>query len=244
MPSTNKILSIRKRDPAPDPEDAEDARALLGSAFANDDHHPLGLDAAHDDDDDDNDDVSPRLRPSRRQSPIHAQAQTQAAPPRTPRTTNRVRFDLAASENENASTSTSTSNRRSPPSSGDEEERGTRGTRGNGNGYLPRYHHHSSSGSTGQRAPLLTDIEAPSVTVANNNTSLTSLRANMEEVLEDVVNRPKSGQLSAFMNMANSIMYVRRGFSGVEWSGVMRKEVANLMVVVLELLVFGTFYTP
>ena len=164
MPSNN-ILNIRKRDPAS--EDAEDARSLLGSA-SND----IPADA------DPDDDVAPRLRPSRRQSPLHAQD----APPRTPRTTNRVRFDLA--ENENAS------NHTMEEEEGDEEERG--------NGYLPRYH--PSSGSPGQRAPLLTGIEAPSVTVAN-----TSLRVNMEELLEDA-NRPKSGMLSAFMNMANSIM--------------------------------------
>lgn len=163
MPSNN-ILNIRKRDPVSD--DAEDARSLLGSA-----NNDITADV------DPDDDVSPRLRPSRRQSPLHSQA----APPRLPRTTNRVRFDLT--ENENASNHTM-------EEEGDEEERG--------NDYLPRYH--TSSVSTGQRAPLLTDIEAPSVTVAN-----TSLRLNIEELLEDV-NRPKSGMLSAFMNMANSIM--------------------------------------
>lgn len=166
MPSNN-ILNIRKRDPAS--EDAEDARSLLGSA-SND--NPADADP--------DDDVAPRLRPSRRQSPLQAQD----APPRTPRTTNRVRFDLA--ENENASNS----NHTMEEEEGDEEERG--------NDYLLRYH--PSSGGTGQRAPLLTGIEAPSVTVAN-----TSLRVNMEELLEDA-NRPKSGMLSAFMNMANSIM--------------------------------------
>ena len=163
MPSSS-VLNVGKRDPGS--EDAEDTRALLGST--NNDH-PADVDP--------DDDVSPRLRPSRRQSPL----QSQAAPPRTPRTTNRVRFDLA--ENENAANHTM-------EEEGDEEERS--------NGYLPRYH--TSSGSTGQRAPLLTDIEAPSVTVAN-----TSLHVNMEELLEDV-NRPKSGMLSAFTNMANSIM--------------------------------------
>lgn len=51
----------------------------------------------------------------------------------------------------------------------------------------------------GQRAPLLTDIEAPSVTVAES-------AFNPEDLLESA--RPKSGMSSAFMNMANSIMYV------------------------------------
>ena len=52
--------------------------------------------------------------------------------------------------------------------------------------------------STGQRAPLLTDIEAPSVTLAND------MDTNPEDFLESA--RPKSGLKSAFMNMANSII--------------------------------------
>ena len=58
-------------------------------------------------------------------------------------------------------------------------------------GYGPR------RSSTGQRAPLLTDIEAPSVTLATED-------FNAEDLLESA--RPKSGMRSAFMNMANSIM--------------------------------------
>ena len=53
-------------------------------------------------------------------------------------------------------------------------------------------------GSTGQRAPLLRDIEAPSITVAND------IEFNPEDLLESA--RPKSGLKSAFMNMANSII--------------------------------------
>lgn len=52
--------------------------------------------------------------------------------------------------------------------------------------------------ANGQRAPLLTDIEAPSVTVAND------MEFNPEDLLESA--RPKSGLKSAFMNMANSII--------------------------------------
>lgn len=48
-----------------------------------------------------------------------------------------------------------------------------------------------------QRLPLLTGIEAPSVTVAEQN-------FNPEDHLENA--RPRSGMRSAFMNMANSIM--------------------------------------
>lgn len=48
-----------------------------------------------------------------------------------------------------------------------------------------------------QRLPLLTDIEAPSVTVAEE-------AFDPEDYLESA--RPRSGMRSAFMNMANSIM--------------------------------------
>jgi solute carrier family 38 (sodium-coupled neutral amino acid transporter), member 11 len=52
-----------------------------------------------------------------------------------------------------------------------------------------------------QRVPLLTDMEAPSVTVASADIGF-----NAEDLLESA--RPKSGMQSAFMNMANSIMSV------------------------------------
>lgn len=51
-----------------------------------------------------------------------------------------------------------------------------------------------------QRLPLLTGIEAPSVTIATEDEDW-----DAEDHLESA--RPKSGISSAFMNMANSIMY-------------------------------------
>jgi sodium-coupled neutral amino acid transporter 11 len=51
--------------------------------------------------------------------------------------------------------------------------------------------------NAGQRAPLLTGIEAPAVTVAESD-------FNADDLLESA--RPKSSMSSAFMNMANSIM--------------------------------------
>ena len=56
----------------------------------------------------------------------------------------------------------------------------------------------SERASTGQRAPLLTGIQAPAVTLANE------IDINPEDLLESA--RPKSGLRSAFMNMANSII--------------------------------------
>jgi len=57
---------------------------------------------------------------------------------------------------------------------------------------------HSDGRERVQRLPLLTGIEAPSVTVAEE--------FNPEDHLESA--RPRSGMRSAFMNMANSIMWV------------------------------------
>ncbi|KAI9771274.1 MAG: hypothetical protein M1840_002244 [Geoglossum simile] len=58
----------------------------------------------------------------------------------------------------------------------------------------------NAAGAAGRsRAPLLTGVEAPSVTVATD----------YEDVVEVVLGerrRPKSGMRMAFMNMANSIM--------------------------------------
>ncbi|KAI6781514.1 Vacuolar amino acid transporter-like protein [Emericellopsis cladophorae] len=50
------------------------------------------------------------------------------------------------------------------------------------------------------RVPLLTDMEAPSVAIAN------ALGGDDAETLEAEMRRPKSGMQSAFMNMANSII--------------------------------------
>ena len=99
----------------------------------------------------------------------------------TPRTSNRVRFDMA-------------------------EPRAAPEPNGSVNGrqwieeedYLSDDHgaqNHRSD--TGHRVPLLTDIEAPSVTLATEE-------FNPDDLLESA--RPKSGMKSAFMNMANSII--------------------------------------
>lgn len=98
--------------------------------------------------------------------------------PRTPRTPNRVRFDIEdtrATSNDYIRRSSNESE-----ASVDDEDYSTGGRRS----------------SSGQRAPLLTDIEAPIVT--------TALELDVEGLLENA--RPKSGMSSAFMNMANSII--------------------------------------
>lgn len=104
--------------------------------------------------------------------------------PRTPRTANRVRFEFE----ERDSSRHAPNGRVADPASQVEEE-----------GYLSNHVSSARGGSASQRAPLLTDIEAPSVTVAS-----TDLDFNAEDLLES--SRPKSGMKSAFMNMANSII--------------------------------------
>lgn len=123
----------------------------------------------------DQDDQHPR-RPSpflpRRQSSF-----AQPRPPGAPRTTNRVHFDIEESirgsfDNDNTDLI-------------EEED------------YLTADDWSSTRHNAGQRAPLLTGIEAPAVTVAESD-------FNPNDLLESA--RPKSTMSSAFMNMANSIM--------------------------------------
>lgn len=118
-------------------------------------------------------------RPPRRQSSF-----AQSRPDGTPRTPNRVRFEI-----EEHAPAVGYSNGHIDPAWIEEED------------YMV-----SEAGMDGgrrdsdvQRLPLLTDIEAPSVTVASADVGF-----NAEDLLESA--RPKSGMRSAFMNMANSIM--------------------------------------
>ena len=100
----------------------------------------------------------------------------------TPRSAHRVRFDLTP---EVVGVSNGSAEGRYSSSSDRfdiDEEDPQRGD----------HHHH--------RVPLLTDMEAPSVAVAN------SWDAETDEWAEEQMRRPKSGMRSAFMNMANSII--------------------------------------
>ncbi|KAI5212137.1 putative amino acid transporter [Aureobasidium subglaciale] len=104
----------------------------------------------------------------------------QPRPAGTPRTTNRVHFDVEDSVRgslDNAS--------HHDHDLMEEED------------YLTADNWSSRRHNAGQRAPLLTNIEAPSVTVAESD-------FNPDDLLESA--RPKSSMSSAFMNMANSII--------------------------------------
>ena len=111
------------------------------------------------------------------------------ASPRTPRTPNRVRFDLEVhGSRDNAVNGQIQASLDETAEWMEDEDYLSTQSPGTGR-----------RSSTGQRAPLLTDIEAPSVTVANADLSF-----DANDLLEGA--RPKSGMRSAFMNMANSIM--------------------------------------
>lgn len=128
--------------------------------------------------------------PPTRPVPPKRQSSISQPPPdgqrRTPRTPNRVRFDLDE-EPEEEERPTNGHVRPSEDTSWVDED-----------DYLRGFGNRGGRSSTGQRAPLLTDIEAPSVTVA------TSDEFFPEEHLENA--RPRSGMRMAFMNMANSII--------------------------------------
>ena len=133
---------------------------------------------------------SPRPRPVPRQPSIsHPSPNGERRPPRT---TNRVRFDLEQQNDDGEANSqddqdSSDSHGRISQESWMDEEDYERADRNS-----------SESGHRGPMAPLLTNIEAPSVTLA------TSENFFPEDYLENA--RPRSGMRMAFMNMANSII--------------------------------------
>lgn len=108
----------------------------------------------------------------------------QPRPDGTPRTPNRVRFEISDEDMENARANKVRENGFGHPEAQmdwmDEDD----------------YMTSDGTGHGGQRLPLLTGIEAPSVALAAD--------FNAEDHLESA--RPKSGMGSAFMNMANSII--------------------------------------
>jgi solute carrier family 38 (sodium-coupled neutral amino acid transporter), member 11 len=133
---------------------------------------------------------TPSLSPS--PTPGYGQRHSSLAQPRpdgAPRTPNRVRFDID-DRAANGHVGSVSGGPRSPESGAgdwmDEED------------YMTSSAGRRNSGGE-QRLPLLTGIEAPSVTVASSDMDFSP-----EDLLESA--RPKSGMNSAFMNMANSIM--------------------------------------
>ncbi|KAM0286070.1 hypothetical protein ACHAQH_001078 [Verticillium albo-atrum] len=112
---------------------------------------------------------------------------------KSPRTPNRVRFDLTPSVREapapGSSNGASSFDIEEPPAyfdrNGDDD------------------HHDDDHHGDHQHHPLLTDIEAPSVALAN---SPWAEDEDVHDWAEQQRQRPKSGLRMAFMNMANSII--------------------------------------
>lgn len=166
---------VRKRDSS-----AEHQEPLLSSSNSRDEAPGIGK------------------LPSQRGLTSITRPQAQPGLPRTPRTPNRVRFNLEDlgrnSEHESRERSEGIDDdddRDEEEEEGEEEDNHFNSTRSL----------ITSARYTEQRAPLLTGIEAPSVTVANLHSGADAVH----ELLENIA-RPKSGMRSAFMNMANSIM--------------------------------------
>ncbi|KAJ5703738.1 hypothetical protein N7493_010876 [Penicillium malachiteum] len=142
--------------------------------------------------------VSPPPEPATRTRP-HTKRQSSISQPapdgqrRTPRTTNRVRFDIdEESEEESPQSSSGSHHWDERIHSPDEAHWLEQEDYELGNRDIPGARH------GGQSVPLLTDIEAPSVTLATSDDFFP------EDHLESA--RPRSGMKMAFMNMANSII--------------------------------------
>jgi hypothetical protein len=176
MAKDHARFEAERRDPA-----NEEARTLLA-----DDHggSSSGSDV------DDHDLPSPKHSPPQylngRPKTLRQSSLAQARRDGTPRTPNRVRFDVSDDE-------------------GDDDGPGNGHTNGSAwiddEDYLTSGRGSPGAGRDGGVSyPLLTGIEAPSITVATFEEDF-----NEEDLLESA--RPKSGMKSAFMNMANSIMY-------------------------------------
>ena len=164
--------------------DNEEDIGLLSADAGLDDRNVAG---------DDDDDII--VHPGGAVSPPDAAA-TDSQIPRTPRTPNRVRFDLT-------------------PTVANFPAHGRSNGSANGHaGGPPRDSFDTDDGDfdfdddplgspgAAHRTPLLTDIEAPSVALANSPW----IDGDVDSWAEAERARPKSGLRSAFMNMANSII--------------------------------------
>lgn len=172
-----------------------EASAAIGSRHAagrHADEEQHSLLAGANDDDDEHDDYFTDAVEGQGLA-VHAATGKPSSPslvstPRTPRTPNRVRFDLRPTA--------------IPPSANGFHDGRHRNSSEDGDlQYAEPDHPADGDGHT--RYPLLTDIEAPSVTLAS---SPWGANDDVQSWAEAERARPKSGLKSAFMNMANSII--------------------------------------
>ncbi|KAI0974956.1 transmembrane amino acid transporter family protein [Xylaria arbuscula] len=154
----------------------------------NEEHHGLlaGRESDGDDGDDDDDEDGIIVHPG--DGHVGHDADNDSLGPRTPRTPNRVRFDLRPTNIPPAANGRHDSTDSAPPIDSFD--------------YFDLEPESRDGRDRTARRPLLTDIEAPSVTVANGLGGA----GDVEDWAERERNRPRSGLRSAFMNMANSII--------------------------------------
>lgn len=136
---------------------------------------------------------------------------------RAPRTVNRVRFDIDEETQEERLSNDYV--RHSEDTSWLEEEDYTTSQHG------------SERGDTAHMTPLLTGIEAPSVTLATSDDFFP------EEHLESA--RPRSGMRMAFMNMANSI--IGAGIIGQPYA--LRQAGMTMGIILLAVLTIAVDWT-
>lgn len=165
------------------------------------------------------DDPPPPYKPRHPKPPSQRRQSSFAQPRQTPRTSNRVRFDVDEPRHQSLQIDPQGLNGHirniSAESAGSHGSHGSHGSISFLEDDDPLYsrqtdeadedderHMNGYANGHGQRLPLLTGVEAPSVTLASGE----EWEGPPESLLESA--RPKSGVLSAFMNMANSIMCV------------------------------------
>lgn len=167
-------------------EQARNTTDSTSASSESEEHHGLLAGRAYDDDDiDDEDGVI--VHPSDIDADIDIDGPSKSIrTPRTPRTPNRVRFDLVPTNIP-------------PPANGGRDRDRDRSASPTDYFDVAEPDSPRAEDST-SRHPLLTDIEAPSVTLANR------LDDDVHQWAEHERTRPKSGLSSAFMNMANSII--------------------------------------
>ena len=184
MPCGDIIHDVMARDssisgPADPKEGAEEAEGLLQQSREGSPDEDI---VVHQAQSEDGVGVERPERPGFKRGPKRQSSFAQSRPNGTPRTQNRVRFDVAEPE-QNGQPNGGIARVQSDDWMEEED-------------FMTGYGNRRSS--TGQRAPLLTDIEAPSITLAND------MAGDPEDHLESA--RPRSGVKNAFMNMANSII--------------------------------------
>ena len=168
-------------------------------------------------------DDPPPYKPRHPKPPAQRRQSSFAQPRQTPRTANRVRFDVDEPRHQSLQIDPAGLNGHirniSAESAGSYGSHGSHGSISFLEDDDPLYsrrnededeqvdspRHMNGYADHTQRLPLLTGVEAPSVTLASGDEEWEG-GWRPENLLESA--RPKSGVWSAFMNMANSIMWV------------------------------------